>query len=811
MNFLKRNFLLFVVFLTGASVLVIEVSASRILVPFYGSTIFTMSSILTIILAALSLGYYVGGKLADKKPSKLLFFFIIFLSGCTLLFLHAFGLVLLPALSTTLSGNTGPLIFSLFLFFIPSALLGALSPFVIKLQSKSFPGRGVGSLSGQIFFWSTVGSITGSLLTGFVLIPRFGVNEIVVSNSLLLFSLGLVPIAFLDKQKKYIYKIIVPAFIFVVFIIFVNKVESVWKKMFIFKEDSVYQNISVVKTKWKDKRDVYGLMFSGDGIESAVYLDEKDPTDLVFDYTKYYKLYKILNPKIKNALVIGGGTYTVPRALAYELPQAQVDVCEIDAKLEEIAKKYFFLKDDNRLNLNIEDGRHFLQTTDKKYDFIFLDAYNASLSVPSHLATKEFFDLVRNHLNKNGVVVMNVIADLSRQRDSFLFSEIKTFRSVFSNSYFFTTKSRGKIDVQNIMFVALNSNKKFNFKSTKFDLSTDNFLKQLSQKQINMERFNFDKDIIFSDNYVPVDYMNRNMTLNSKKRDKKREKEMMAIVTEQLEYNPRYLGTKGHKRVQEIIQAEMDDLTDEVIVQKWTHVTKDGSKYELKNIIGKLNPDKKDRILLAAHYDSKKFAHMDKKHPNSFMPGANDSGSGVAVLFDVARELLLKKDKLDIGVDFVFFDGEEGEPGISGDFSNYENLGSKYFAKNIKNIYKNGEKVSGIVLDMVADKDFQILKEPKSEKNSKEYMDKFWEIGKTIDVNVFSDESYGEIVDDHIALNEADIPTFLVIDMNYKYWHTTKDTLDKCSGKSMRIISDVVTSYVKKFSKNFKDKKTSKK
>ncbi len=804
MNFFKKNYLLFVVFLTGASVLVIEVTAVRILSPFYGNTIYTMSSIITVILAALSFGYYLGGKLADKRPSVVLFFVIIFLSGCILLILHVFGLILLPLLGVKLSVSSGPLVASLFLFLIPSLLLGTLSPFVIKLQSDAFPNRGVGTLSGQIFFWSTFGSISGSLFTGFVLIPRFGVNEIVIANSILLFALGLIPIAVLDKERKYIYKIIIPVFIFVAFMLMGKYIEKVFIKNVIYKTDTMYQNILITENEWKDGRNVRALSFSNNGIQSAMYLDEKDPTDLVFEYTKYYEIYKIFNPDIKNALVIGGGAYSIPRALLHDLPEVEVDVSEIDNELYEIAKKHFNLTDNKRLTVHTKDGRRFLSDTDKKYDFIFADAYGSSLSVPSHLTTTEFFEISKNKMNDDGIFIANIIGSLSRQDPSFLFSEIKTFQKTFPNSYFFAAKSKKNINKQNIIFVGINGNKIVNLNSEKISSNLNTFLSSLHENMLDMNRFNMNNNsIVLRDNYVPVDYMNKNM---SKESNKIRESEMIAIIKQQLNHGPRYLDSDGHENIQKVIAAEMNDLTDEVVIQKWVHSARDGKEYKLKNIIGKLNPDKKNRVLLAAHYDSKKFAHMDKKNPSNFMPGANDSGSGVAVLFDIARELSFDIDKIEnIGVDFVFFDGEEGEVGVGGDFSHFETLGSAYFAKNIENIYSNDEIVSGIVVDMVADKDFKILKELDSFGNAKEQMSKFWKIAQKEDFKVFSNEFYGEsITDDQVPLNKIGIPTFLLIDRYYEYWHTTKDTLDKCSGKSMRIVSDSIVKYLKEVSNDLR-------
>jgi len=173
MELIKKNFLLFVVFLTGASVLIIEIVAVRILSPYYGNTIFTVSSVISVILAALSLGYYAGGKLADRYPSQRYFFGIILLSGLALLFFHFVGTIALRPLSVTFSISSGPLISSIILFLLPAFLLGTLSPYAIKLQSDHSPEQGVGSVAGEIFFLVNRGKYCWKLVSGFCLNPSF--------------------------------------------------------------------------------------------------------------------------------------------------------------------------------------------------------------------------------------------------------------------------------------------------------------------------------------------------------------------------------------------------------------------------------------------------------------------------------------------------------------------------------------------------------------------------------------------------------------------------------------------------------------
>src|SRR5688572_13552275 len=129
---LTHNILPFVVFITGACILIIEIVATRVLSPFYGNTIFTVSSVISVILAALSMGYYAGGRFADQYPSLRWFFGIILLSGLVLLLFHFLGVILLPVLSYAPSISVSPLISSLLLFFFPAFLLGTLSPYAVK-------------------------------------------------------------------------------------------------------------------------------------------------------------------------------------------------------------------------------------------------------------------------------------------------------------------------------------------------------------------------------------------------------------------------------------------------------------------------------------------------------------------------------------------------------------------------------------------------------------------------------------------------------------------------------------------------------
>ena len=172
--------LLLSVTLAGMAVLIIEITAIRMLAPFFGNSIFTISSVIGIILAALGLGYYLGGSLADRRPSAVWFFSLIVIAGFSVLLLQFFNAVLLPGIAYKLSLINGPLIVSFLMFFLPALFLAMLSPFAITLLHAREADRGVGNVSGLVFFWSTLGSIAGSLSTGFLLIPHWGIGSIIV-------------------------------------------------------------------------------------------------------------------------------------------------------------------------------------------------------------------------------------------------------------------------------------------------------------------------------------------------------------------------------------------------------------------------------------------------------------------------------------------------------------------------------------------------------------------------------------------------------------------------------------------------------
>ena len=786
MKLFKRYGLKASVFITGATVLIVEILATRILSPYFGNTIYTISSVIGVVLTALSFGYYFGGSLVERNPSIRLFFLIIIFSGFSIFFMRLLMYLLLPIMAYRYSIISGPLISSVVLFFLPSFLLGLLSPYAVKLQQLRFPKVGVGKISGEIFFWSTLGSIGGSLGSGFFLIPRFGSDQIIIAAAGVLLFLGVIGLVVSgEKNKKLIFTIVISIGAFSLMLFFQEN------KNFLYFKDGVYEKIMIYDGLHNDRPTRF---FQQDRSASgAMFLDSDE---LVYDYTKYYTLYQLAKESPKNILVLGGGAYSIPKAILKKLPQAKVEVVEIEPSLYDLAKKYFRLEESPRLKNYIEDGRRFLRYSSKKYDLIFSDVYYSFYSVPIHFTTKEFYSLAKKKLSPKGVFIANFIGDLKGGRQSLTLSEMKTFRSIFQNSYFFALTSPTSKKLQSFIFLGLNSNEKINFDDVKIKSQQDKIIRDLSNKLIYLSQRNLSAYPILTDNYAPIEYLTAQVLRRTyeKKSVFFDSKKALSYIKKQLDFGPRYLSSDGHKLVQAFLISELNELSDEVITQSWDHRSSNGDLYGLTNIIGRFSPQRKDRILLGTHYDTRRFADQDGMSPDDPVPGANDGASGVAIILEIAEVLSNTESYPKVGVDIVFFDAEEGEEDLSK--TSWIPLGSSYFAKNIDKIYSKVKPINGVIVDMVCDRDLRIEKETASLNQAGNQFEKFWNIGYRISSYSFSSKPRYEIKDDHTALNEIGIPTFLIIDFDYPYFHTTKDTIDKCSEKSLKVIGDSILSYI---------------
>jgi Zn-dependent M28 family amino/carboxypeptidase len=271
-------------------------------------------------------------------------------------------------------------------------------------------------------------------------------------------------------------------------------------------------------------------------------------------------------------------------------------------------------------------------------------------------------------------------------------------------------------------------------------------------------------------------------------------------INAQLRWMPRSIGTPGHDRTIKYIEKQLSFNSDiELRRQNWVVQRDDGVTLRLINVIGRLHPAIRRRIILATHYDSIVAAYKDpdellRKKP---MPGANNSASGVAVLLETAR-LLSEIHDAPIGVDFLFTDGEEGPYSLGEGDEHWRALGSPHFAEELATLYGPQLPEASIVFDMVCKNNLRLYPEAASIRSGAREVNRFWEAGRSVAPEVFPiTRVVGPIGDDQVALADKGIPSVLVIDFDYAPWfNTTKDTVDKCSSESLRAVGRATVRYI---------------
>lgn len=485
---MKKFNLEITVFLSGAVVMVLEIAGSRVMGPYVGGSTFVWTSLIGIILGALSIGYYLGGKIADKSHNPNVLSLLIVISA---FFIGLTTLIKDPVLSAIQSSDLGirmaSVIGATILFTPASIFLGTISPYAIRLKMNDV--KTSGSTVGNLYAISTIGSIFGTFLAGFYLIAKLGNTKLLLVLSLTLLIASFFPT--LNKTKK---SHVATIIILLISIFFINQ-QTVKAEEYLVEMDSQYNDIRIIDgVDQSTKRPIRTLKMNS-VTHSAMFLDGKE---LVYEYTKYYRLGEHFNPALKKALNIGGGAYSYPKNFLQSFPNATLDVVEIDPKLTELAKQYFSLEDSPNLNIYHEDGRTFLNKSQKKYDAIFLDAFGSYYSVPYQLTTLETVEKLYEMMEDDGIIIVNIISALEGEKAKFFQAEYKTYQEIFPQVYVFQVRNYVNPDQpQNLMLVALKSETPAPLTSNNTEFNT--YLNNRWTKEI-------ESDIpILTDDFAPVD------------------------------------------------------------------------------------------------------------------------------------------------------------------------------------------------------------------------------------------------------------------------------------------------------------------
>ncbi|MBE7493454.1 MAG: fused MFS/spermidine synthase [Verrucomicrobiaceae bacterium] len=440
-----RLFLGLVCFLAGAAIMVIEISAFRLLAPYFGNTVFTSTALIGVILVAFSVGGYLGGWLADRKMALDLIGWLLAGAAVLTLFIPA----LHAAFSLRLSGGgviSGPVMISLILFAVPGVLLGAVSPASVRFYSLADKDSHIGASAGTISMLGSLGSFVGTFFSGFYLLPSFGVKSIFIAAGMVLLMLGAAAFVMarnsLKQQAPILLSGLVAGF-------FGWKAEPQAMKDVIYEHESVYHHIRVLEFGVKPYRQrVLMLDSTQEGGMNA------DTGELMLPYQEYWKLALLREKeKVESALFIGAGAFGMPENVSRDFPEAEVDVVEIDPQVIEVGRRFFRLDEHPRVKAHASDARRFFHGSgQKKWDLIFGDAYNGKHAIPAHLATQEFFQQVADHLTPEGVYIMNMIASVNGRKSELTAGMITTLRNVFPHIEVFGVGGRPD-ETQNVILL----------------------------------------------------------------------------------------------------------------------------------------------------------------------------------------------------------------------------------------------------------------------------------------------------------------------------------------------------------------------
>jgi glutaminyl-peptide cyclotransferase len=266
----------------------------------------------------------------------------------------------------------------------------------------------------------------------------------------------------------------------------------------------------------------------------------------------------------------------------------------------------------------------------------------------------------------------------------------------------------------------------------------------------------------------------------------------LGYIQSQVGFGPRVPGTDAHARMANWLDSLLRQRADTVVVQEWTHKTVAGKSLPLKNFVARFRPSAEKRILLLAHWDSRPVADSPQSQ-DSTRPvlGANDGGSGVALLLGVTD--VLKRAPPAIGVDLLFVDGED-----YGDCTKTPNdvlIGSRYYAAH----QVGGPPLYAVLFDLIGDKDLQIYQEGNSLVGAPEVVELVWETAKDLGYGgYFISSPRHTLIDDHLELQKAGIRAIDVVDFDYPAWHTTFDTIDKVSAASLQVVGDVALALIRR-------------
>ena len=508
----KRTLLLITVFAGGMITLGVELAAARLLDPFFGNSLIIWAVLIGMVLLYLTIGYYVGGKWADRKPYYRVLYQITvwaaFLIGIV-------PFVARPVLLWSVQGFArysagilaGSLLGVVALFSIPLTLLGCVSPFAIRLSMTDEKVESSGNIAGRLYALSTVGSLVGTFLPVLVLIPNIGTRNTFLLGSFVLLVVSLLGL-FSELKARALPYLLMPILIIVLILLFPGGViKPVQYGELLHETESAYNYIQVVQ--WGDE--VWLKLNEGQGVHS-IYDPDSVLVGGIWDYfliAPYFNDPPYTADQVGSLALIGSAAGTVPKEYTAVYGPIPIDGAEIDPEIIRVGHEYFDMNEPN-FNAVAQDGRYFLVNSSKTYDVIAVDAYRPPY-IPFHLTTREFFAEAREHLTENGVVAINV----GRTRSDWSLVEVlaSTLKAEFPNVYLVDLAQPGQ-DLINVLVVATKQPTRLENLAENTQLMTNPILQEVAKSSLSRATEFTTPTTVFTDDKAPVEQVVHGLILS---------------------------------------------------------------------------------------------------------------------------------------------------------------------------------------------------------------------------------------------------------------------------------------------------------
>ncbi|MBI5799690.1 MAG: fused MFS/spermidine synthase [Verrucomicrobia bacterium] len=485
-----RRFLYGTAATTGAAILIVEILGAKMLSPYVGTSHFVWTAQIAVTLLSLAAGYWFGGLLVDRSQNLRRLYNCILLAGVYLAFTVPFtAKVAFWCLQFPLA--VGSLLASLFLFFVPLTLLATVGPFVIRVLTSAVAG--VGGTVGRLSAISTLGSVLGTVLIGYVLIPFLPNSVTMFITAGILMALPVVHFVVWRAEGDSLNGPVV----LVVLGVFAgwagvradarpptNDMSEVLRR------NSNFGMLQVFETFAGARR-----YYLNDYLTQNTYDPEAKQSVSLFTYG-LHGLATVYTAQIKDVLCIGMGVGIVPMQFARE--GSKVDVVEINDAIADVAKAHFDLEPE-KLNITIGDGRQFVNAATKQYDAVILDAFLGDSS-PSHLMTREAFTAMRRVLRPDGVLVINSFGDFEAGQDFFTASLDKTLKSVFGTVRIHASGNG------NVFFVATPAKELKQHRTMDFAAMHLTVRQQARDAFAGIKETNPKSGIVLTDDFNPVEF-----------------------------------------------------------------------------------------------------------------------------------------------------------------------------------------------------------------------------------------------------------------------------------------------------------------